>query len=285
MRTDLMLDALEAGQSEEFARSVESGHLSGVDSKEERFASGKIHIVNVRAEDAAKRLGKPKGTYITIECATMRSPKNDESPADLVETLMNQLQQMIESLGIKEDQSILIVGLGNRNVTPDALGPAVIERILVTGHFFQQFPQWVKPGTRKLFAIAPGVLGTTGMETADIIQGIVREQKPDAIVVIDALATSSLQRLHTSIQMTDQGIRPGSGIANHRKAFDRATFGVPVISIGIPTVVYASSIIREVDEDILLTPKTTDQLIEQGAEWIAEAINRTLHRSLEGTAS
>lgn len=151
-------------------------------------------------------------------------------------------------LQIDSMSKVLIVGLGNWNVTPDALGPLVVENVMVTRHYFELMPGEVSPGYRPVSAIAPGVLGTTGIETGEIIQGIVEKSKPDLVIAIDALASRSLERVNTTIQIADTGIHPGSGIGNKRKGLTLDTLGVPVIAVGVPTVVYASTIVNNAFE-------------------------------------
>jgi spore protease len=150
----------------------------------------------------------------------------------------------LQHLNISPEAKVLIIGLGNLNVTPDALGPLVVENVLVTRHYFQLMPDKVNPGYRQVSAIAPGVLGTTGIESSEIVQSIVEKSKPDLVIAIDALASRSLQRVNTTIQIADTGIHPGSGIGNKRKGLTKELLGVPVIAIGVPTVVFASTIVN-----------------------------------------
>ena len=153
--------------------------------------------------------------------------------------------QFLEEIGINKEDRCLIVGLGNWNVTPDALGPIVVENVLVTNHLFQLAPEEVEEGYREVSAVSPGVLGITGMETSDIVQGIVTRAKPDFVIAIDALAARSIERVNTTIQMSNTGINPGSGIGNKRKAISKEALGLPVIAIGVPTVVDAVSIVSD----------------------------------------
>lgn len=143
---------------------------------------------------------------------------------------------------------MLIVGLGNWNVTPDSLGPLVVENVLVTRHYFEIMPDQVSPGYREVSAVAPGVLGVTGIESSDIVQGIVDRIRPDLIIAIDALASKALERVNTTVQIADIGIHPGSGIGNKRRGLTREILGVPCIAIGVPTVCYASTIVNNAFE-------------------------------------
>ena len=150
----------------------------------------------------------------------------------------------MHKIGIAPDAKALIIGLGNWNVTPDALGPIVVENVLVTRHLFELVPDQVHDGYRQVSALAPGVMGLTGIETSEIVQGIVERSRPDLVIAIDALASKALERVNTTIQIADTGIHPGSGIGNKRKGIDLETLGIPVIAIGVPTVVFASTIVN-----------------------------------------
>jgi spore protease len=290
--SDLIMDVMDA------APELRAGG-NGITQQEFEIHGGKMRVVEVA--DGARHLlaGKLPGRYVTLEWPAFRSPESVESTDQMVVSLRDALQRLLLDSGLNEQATVLVVGLGNRSVTPDALGPAVVERVMVTRHYMMHVPHLVKPGTRPVCAIAPGVLGTTGMETSDVIQGVVQMVKPDAMLVIDALATTSLDRLHASVQMTNTGIQPGSGIGNKRKPFTREVFGIPVIAIGMPTVIYAKSLLATepaskdqlgqqtgnrpgMDSDafgdgLILTPKTTGQLIEFAAEHLADVINRALH--------
>ena len=153
-------------------------------------------------------------------------------------------EKYLEELNIGKDAKVLIVGLGNWNVTPDALGPIVVENTLVTRHFFELMPNEVAPGYRPVSAVSPGVLGLTGIESSEIVKGIVEQSKPDLVVAIDALASKAIERVNTTIQIADTGIHPGSGIGNKRKGLTFENLGVKVIAIGVPTVVFASTIVN-----------------------------------------
>lgn len=188
----------------------------------------KITKVLIETEEGAKAMGKPMGNYITFESMNLREPNEDDLNSISVE-LSKQIKELI-----KDRRKVLVVGLGNREATPDSLGPRTIERINVYGE-----------GNWDIKAIAPGVLGQTGMETASMIRGIVNEIEPEIIIVIDSLASRSAKRLVSTIQLSDTGINPGSGVGNHRKALCKETLGVDVIAIGIPTVIESATIVND----------------------------------------
>lgn len=228
-----------------------------------------IEVVEIQTDDAEQRVEKPKGLYVTLELP----PFWDESAetAQLIEVVSTSLQQFLPA-----DGAVLVVGLGNRDITPDALGPDTAEQILVTRHMEAVFPE-----LRTVAAIAPNVLGKTGMEAAETVKAVVKEVKPAAVIVVDALASASLERLGSTVQITDSGIAPGSGVLNARKSLNRESLNVPVIAVGIPTVVDLSSLLSDLDgEAMMTTPRQIDLLIQRGAAFLATAINRALHPSL-----
>ena len=215
--------------------------------------------------------------------------------------ISGKLMEVLEGcLPEKEDgQSILIIGLGNRNVTPDALGPLVVEHLDITRHLVKEYGKYALGGEadRLVSAVVPGVMGQTGMETVEIVRGIVEETEPDFVIAIDALAARSVRRLNRTIQIADTGIAPGSGVGNHRNAITKETVGVPVIAIGVPTVVDAATIVgdsieeyvakcrdegmRENKEHLIppylygmfVTPKDIDETMERTSYTISEALN------------
>ena len=204
-----------------------------------------VHItrMHIQTEEGAKQIGKMHGHYITIEVPALR--KGDTNVQDRVATLFaREFELFLERVGVIRDSSLLAVGLGNWNVTPDALGPMVVENILVTRHYFELMPQEVAPGYRPVSAIAPGVMGTTGIESSDIIAGVIDKVKPAADHRHRCAGIDGADRVNTTIQIADTGIHPGSGIGNKRRGLTQETLGVPVIAIGVPTVVYASTIVN-----------------------------------------
>ena len=237
VKTDLAIDALEMAQE-----SLAIDKIEGVDSKVEESDGIKVTSVEVKNELAATRIGKVVGNYVTIEVPELRN--GDTGLQNKVATTFaKQFESFLTRLGIGKEAKVLIVGLGNWNITPDALGPIVVENSLVTRHFFELMPNEVAPGYRQVSAISPGVLGITGIESSEIVKGVVDQSKPDLVIAIDALASRSIERVNTTIQIADTGIHPGSGIGNKRKGLTLEHLGVKVIAIGVPTVVYASTIV------------------------------------------
>ncbi len=238
IRTDLALEAHEIATQEQ-----QSEAIPGVWSENDTADGITISRMEIQTEQAAQQIGKMIGHYVTIDVPELR--QGDTTLQDKVATsFAKEFEAFLTRIGITATSSVLIVGLGNMSVTPDALGPIVVDNIMVTRHFFELMPDQVNPGYRPVSAIAPGVLGTTGIESSDIVQGIVEKSKPDLIIAIDALAARSLERVNTTIQIADTGIHPGSGIGNKRKGLTKDILGVPCIGIGVPTVVYASTIVN-----------------------------------------
>ena len=238
IRTDLALETQEKMQEDHV-------ELKGVRFLEEKIDKNiTISTVVIETENGAKTMGKPKGTYITIEAGNM-----DEEDEDYHREISEQLAKVIQSLvrEKKEEMSILVVGLGNRGVTPDALGPRVVDNLFITRHIIREYGKYAfgTDKVNKISSIVPGVMAQTGMESLEIIKGIIDETRPDLIIVIDALAARSTKRLNRTIQVTDTGINPGSGVGNHRNGLNEKSLGVPVISIGIPTVVDAATIVND----------------------------------------
>ena len=199
-----------------------------------------ITTVNVEKE-TSKKIGKKEGIYITIGFDDVNNFETREKVGKILE---NQIKKLLQKMKIKEDAECLIIGLGNVKSTPDALGPLSIQKILVTRHLFVLNTN-VKKGIRKVSAITPGVMGNTGLETSDTIKAIVDKIKPDFIITIDALAALSIDRVNKTIQMTDTGIHPGSGVGNYRKEISKDTINIPVIAIGVPTVVESATIVND----------------------------------------
>jgi spore protease len=299
IRTDLALEARDIalkGQKE----------LPGVQSESEQKGPVQISRVMVQTPDAGRLMGKQPGYYVTVESEVLRTKDRDQ-----LETVSQHLAEEIEGflrhLNIPEDALGLIVGLGNWNATPDALGPRVVGKILVTRHLFNATPPEKKGALRPVCAIAPGVLGITGMETGEIVASLVNQIRPHFLVVIDALASRSTSRVGTTIQLADTGIHPGSGIGNRRVGITPQTLGLPVLAIGVPTVVDAVTIIQDaLDQiaqgtggninptapqrreavnrvlhpylrDLIVTPKEVDVLIEEITKVVSGALNIALH--------
>ncbi|MFM1651568.1 GPR endopeptidase [Brevibacillus sp. B_LB10_24] len=242
IRTDLALEAHEIALA---AEETESGSIPGVTLSTDDSEPGiKVTRLRVENEEAGRKIGKLPGNYITIEVPKLRD--NDTKLEDAVmRRFAGEMRQFLQDLGLTEDKKSLVIGLGNWNVTPDALGPMVVENLLVTRHLYLLAPESVEEGYREVSALSPGVLGITGIETSEIVYGVVKQSNPDFVIAVDALASRALERVNTTIQIADTGIQPGSGVGNKRKAIDSKTLGIPVISIGVPTVVFAATIISD----------------------------------------
>lgn len=270
LRTDL---ALELKEDVEEAK-TEGIEISTLYNKGSEIKETIIRVTNQRGE---RMLGKPIGTYITLESDWLR--KNDESIHEpFVTMIISHLQTMLA-----EASKILVVGLGNRNVTPDALGPYVIDNLYITRHLLCE---GVVSGVREVSAVCPGVMAQTGIETLHVLKAICKEIKPDVVITIDALAAREANRLNSTIQICDTGIAPGSGVGNDRRKINEKTLGTKVIAIGVPTVISVSSLIHavannvdleEIPDSILsmfVTPNDIDEAIKRVSYTISEALNR-----------
>ena len=303
-----------AVEAHELLRGESGEEIPGVLMDEQVCEHAKVTMITVQTDQGAEAINKPIGQYITIDAPEIRT-NNHIVHDDITNVLADKL---IKLMNLNEDASILIIGLGNWNATPDALGPQVINKTMATRHLFQLTPDELKGQMRKVSALAPGVLGITGIETAEIIRGIVEHVKPDVVIAIDALAAGSLERVGTSIQLADTGIRPGSGVGNSRAGINEETVGCKVIAIGLPTVVNASVIAHDVVEgvfqqfitspslyklykgikpetfskiiddvlspfhgNLMVTPKEIDDLIKISAKIIAGALAISLHPGID----
>ena len=278
VRTDLALEARE--------RFEEDAEIRGVSVEEQYDEKRDIRLTKVfiESENGAKAMGKPVGVYITLEAPKL-SEEDKDYHREVSETLADCLREL---LGTGKERSVLIVGLGNREVTPDALGPEVVGNLRITRHLVREYGS-AAVGTERVHlvsGIVPGVMAQTGMETLEIVRGVVEETKPDVVVAIDALAARSTKRLNRTIQISDAGIHPGSGVGNHRHSLTRETIGVPVIAIGVPTVVDAATIVYDAVRDrnavppglntMFVTPKDIDETIKSLSFTISEALNIAL---------
>lgn len=253
VRTDL---AIEAKDMYVEKKETKEQTIDGITSKEKEINNIKINYVDI-AEKGAKVLGKKAGSYITIYADGVKK-QDTLKQEQAAKILAEELEQLLMKKNIPTNSRGLIVGLGNWNVTPDALGPMTAEQILVTSHLFKMNHETVAKGYRPVAAVTPGVMGVTGIETSDIIFGIVDQFKPDFVIAIDALASRSIERVNETIQLSDAGIHPGSGVGNKRKELSEKTLGIPVIAIGVPTVVDAVTIASD----------TIDFLLKHlGREW------------------
>ena len=259
VRTDLAVEAKESFEED----NVE---IRGVRIDEDYDKKREINITRVVIEtkNGAKAMGKPMGTYITLEAPNMAVP-DEGYHREISEVLSKYIKELLGDL--KKEQSVLIVGLGNREVTPDSLGPLVVNNLLITRHVVKEYGKYAmgKDRVNSVSSIVPGVMAQTGMESAEIIKGVIKETKPDLLVVVDALAARSTKRLNRTIQITDTGINPGSGVGNHRNAINSEVMGIPVISIGVPTVVDAAVIVNDAMENMLHAMEEAESLKSIGS--------------------
>lgn len=258
IRTDLALEEKERFESDQV-------EVQGVVLEEEYDKEREIRVTTVRieTENGAKTMGKPVGTYLTIEAPNLSSPDEGihrEVSEELAKYLIEVMEKIIPES--EHDKEVLVIGLGNRQATPDALGPYVADNLNITRHIVKEYGKYaaLEEMNCVVSAIVPGVMAQTGMETAEIIKGVVRETKPDLLIVIDALAARNSRRLNRTIQIADTGINPGSGVGNYRNAITKETIGVPVIAIGVPTVVDAVTIVSDTMENLLSALETSESL-------------------------
>ncbi len=250
VRTDLALE------SREMYKEKNNKEADGVILEEKEINGTKINMVRIINENGAEKLGKPIGNYITLDI-----PQFTEYDGELMDSVSKVLGKILKELAnVKKDDKVLVIGLGNWNVTPDALGPKVVEGIMVTRHLSQVMPEVMEENIISVAAISPGVLGTTGIETVEVVKALVENIKPSLIICIDALAARRIQRLNKTIQISDTGISPGAGVGNHRKAINKEELGVKVIAVGVPTVVDASTIANDAMDMVL------DNLINEAEE-------------------
>ena len=238
VRTDLAIEARDMYVKEPIQKNRETN--IGIRSEERDVNGITISYVDI-SEEGAKAIQKKAGSYITIYADGVK--KQDTTKQEQAANILaEEMEKLLDKHHIPKDAVGLIVGLGNWKVTPDALGPLTVENILVTSHLFQLEHETVAKGYRSVSAVTPGVMGVTGLETSDIIFGILNEFKPDFVIAIDALASRSIERINETIQLSDSGIHPGSGVQNKRKELSKETLGIPVFAIGVPTVVDAVTI-------------------------------------------
>lgn len=277
IRTDLALEMRERCEADQ-------EEVRGVVFEETTDEKRNVTItkVKVETENGAKALGKPVGTYLTLEAPDLLVP-DEGIHREVSEVLAEQLRGLLK----ENIESVLIVGLGNREVTPDALGPEVVGNLYITRHILREYGNYAFSGKKvaSVSGIVPGVMAQTGMETLEIIKGIIGETNPQVVIAIDALAARSIKRLGRTIQLADTGINPGSGVGNHRRGLNEETLGVPVIAIGVPTVVDAATIVYDVCQDVdkipggiagmFVTPKNIDETVKNLSYTISEALNMT----------
>ncbi len=310
IRTDLALEACELLKTEEEIK------LDGIKSSAKTKNGIEITYVEICNENGSKATGKPIGKYITVETPKIRG-NDPEVKENVIKETADTLSKLIKPNKYK---NILIAGLGNRYITPDSLGPKVVAKILVTRHIKDTLPETIDENVASVAAIAPGVMGITGIETGEILSGIIEKINPDLLIAIDALAARKFSRINSVIQMSDSGISPGSGVGNKRMTLDKETLGIPVIAIGVPTVVDAATLVNDTMDRILaemaaaskdksfyemldsiegeerytlindlltpyaenmfVTPKEVDAVIERLADIISNAINIAIHPAL-----
>ena len=271
IRTDLALEIKESLPDEEI--------IDGVELITKNYKNGKIKetIINITNPKGAITIGKPIGTYITIESKMLR-----ETDSDIYEPIVSVLHKTLKKF-IGNKNKIMVVGLGNREVTPDSLGPKVIDNLYITRHLLRE---GIVKDVKEVSAICPGVMAQTGMETQALLKSICRDIRPDIVIVVDALAAVEAGRLNSTIQICDTGISPGSGVGNNRSKINEETIGVKVIALGVPTVISMSALLGQFDIDtfdinpdlvsMFVTPKNIDESVKRVSFTISEAINRFL---------
>ena len=306
-RTDLALE-----RTSIYRKANKLEQIDGIETQEQDVTDKiKVSRVKITNENGEQAIGKPKGVYTTIDLSDLKIAQ-DEDIQKASEVLSEELKHMIDN-HVSHQDDILVVGLGNIYVTPDSLGPKVINEIDVTRHIIKYLPEYIDKDARPVTAMAPGVLGTTGIETLEILKGVVDNIKPKLLIVIDALASRSIDRISSTIQLSDTGIVPGAGVGNTRKEISQNTLDVPVIALGIPTVVESAVLVNDCldifieklqneaksnvflnqlkeqdnyesikealnpqDYNMIVTPKEIDDLIENMKDVVARGINMSL---------
>ena len=287
-RTDLAVEARELWRES----AAETTQLKGVVSRDETENGYKITTVQILDEEGSKALGKPVGTYITMEIDKLVN-REDNAFNMGAETLGKYIAGLLR---LRDGDSVLVVGLGNEAITPDAIGPKTAKHTMVTRHLVERMPE--EFGTmRRVSVLISGVLGTTGIETAEFVKAVAEKLKPDQVIVVDALASRKLARICRTIQFADTGIVPGSGVGNARSAINKETLGVPVTAIGVPTVVDAATLASDLAEQagirdlnpedlsqfggaMIVTPKEIDNNVSDISKLVGYGLNLALHRNL-----
>lgn len=299
VRTDLAMEAVEV------VRSHTGREVDGATVQVEEGPHAKITRTSILTAAASRQLGKMPGNYSTIEAPALRERSRDLKK-EIAQLLAQELSRFLNRL--KPEDTVLVIGLGNWNATPDALGPRVVQHLLVTRHLFgQPALAELRRGLRPVAALSPGVLGITGIETGEIVLGVVQKIRPAMVIAVDALAARETGRLCTTIQLADSGINPGSGLGNRRVGITPETLGIPVLAIGVPTVVHAVTIVSDaldllqpaqaaqgpqkkalINEllsphlgTLVVTPKEIDVFIEDVAQTVAGGLNTALHPAIE----
>lgn len=297
-----------------FKKANKLSEIDGVETENEQKEKISLSRIKITNEEGAKALQKPIGTYVTIDIKDLRLAMEDE--IQKASNIVSDELKKILDVHVNEKDDLLVVGLGNMYVTPDALGPKVVSEIDVTRHIIKYLPQYIDENARPVSAISPGVLGTTGIETLEVLEGIVNNIKPKILIVIDSLASKSIERINSTIQISDTGIIPGAGVGNKRKEISKDTLGIPVIAIGVPTVVELATLVSDginifieklqenaesneylnklkeddkyeevkealnvEDYNMVVTPKEIDELIENMKDVIARGINYAINNA------
>ena len=306
-RTDLAVE-----RTNIYRKANKLEEIDGIETEDQEVSENiKVSRVKITNENGEQAIGKKKGVYVTIDLKDLKVADEDDIQK-ASDTLSNELKEIIQN-HVQSKDDIMVVGLGNIYVTPDSLGPKVINEIDVTRHIIKYLPQYIDENARPVTAISPGVLGTTGIETYEILKGIVDNVKPKLLIVIDALASRSIERISSTIQISDTGIVPGAGVGNTRAEISENTLGIPVIALGIPTVVESAVLVndcldlliekmqneaksnvylnqlKEQDNyetikdalnpqnyNMIVTPKEFDDLIENMKDVVARGINMSL---------
>ena len=277
LRTDLAVEARES-----------CGSSEGIESVEERHGDVTVSRITVLDERGEKAIGKPRGSYVTVEVP----PMTDRAFAvdERYEAVSEELARLLPDKGL-----VLVVGLGNSSITPDALGPRTASQVLATRHIADELRRTANfDALRPAAVIAPGVLGQTGLEVVELLKSLCASLKPAAVIAVDAMASRRLARLGCTVQISDAGISPGAGVGNDRPAIDRAALGIPVLSIGVPTVVEATTLAYDLGADsgeiektsprgagMIVTPREIDLLISRASRLIALSVNHALHPTLD----
>ena len=289
IRTDLALESIYTHKND------------GINKQQRTESNCTVTEIAITTQEASDLVGKPMGKFITLEFQSFP----DHEP-DILQQNVNMIATELSGLLPEKSKKILVVGLGNRRITPDALGPSTLDRVMITNHVVGYLNTDGTEDFRAVCGICPGVLGITGMETVDIVKGVVQQYRPSLIIAVDALCAGSPERMFSTVQLTDTGIHPGSGVGNCRDGLNEATLGVPVIAIGIPTVVDSHSIVyssiseffranesleeaegmishmmKFAKEGLFVSPKDIDNLIFSSARTLAGGINLALHKNID----
>lgn len=300
IRTDLAMEARDIY----YKNTAENSEKEGISAKNERIGDIRLTRIEILNERGERALQKPIGTYVTIEAPNLKYDMGE------YERVCRLIAREIRSLAdIKADTKTLVAGLGNRSITPDALGPETVENLIITNHMRQKEDYLKNAGLSRVCAVAPGVLGTTGMEAVQIIKGVCGYLKPDLVIAVDALAARSLDRISNTFQISNTGISPGSGVGNRREGLNEKTLNTRVIAIGVPTVVDASTLVSDSLETalersgtntfdsterekmikekitknitpLIVTPRDIDEITKTCAKTVANGINLALHKNL-----